>query len=245
MQAITSGTSLERVIRTLLLMVLIAGFAVAYLWDGYVGYARRNAEELVTLLGEMPASLPLANPLLTAAEGRRMSQAAIPGDGSSAIPSVLGQPTLRRGNDAYFLGAGGWLKVQWTGDRIVGVAWTDGPKTESDQRWQRWIGYALAVGGLIVAVRVALVLATQLTLSDEGLQIRGQRLIPLDAITALRADPSGRAGCVEIEYSLAGRSQRLRLDVYVYKRLPEIVVAVCERKGFLNPWPAPGAVGST
>jgi len=244
MQTITSGTSLERVIRTLLLMVLIAGFAVAYLWDGYVGYARRNAEELVTLLGETPAVLPLANPLLTAAEGRRMSQAAIPGDGSSAIPSVLGQPTLRRGNDAYFLGAGGWLKVQWTGDRIVGVAWTDGPKTESDQRWQRWIGYALAVGGLIVAVRVALVLATHLTLSDEGLQIRGQRLIPLDAITALRADPSGRAGCVEIEYSLAGRSQRLRLDVYVYKRLPEIVVAICERKGFLNPWPAPGAVGN-
>jgi len=244
MQTITSGTSLERVIRTLLLMVLIVGFAVAYLWDGYVGYARRNAEELVTLLGETPAVLPLANPLLTAAEGRRMSQAAIPGDGSSAIPSVLGQPTLRHGNDAYFLGAGGWLKVQRTGDRIVGVAWTDGPQTESDQRWQRWIGYALAVGGLIVAVRVALVLATQLTWSDEGLQIRGQRLVPLDAITALRADPSGRAGCVEIEYSLAGRSQRLRLDVYVYKRLPEIVVAICERKGFLNPWPAPGAVGS-
>jgi len=244
MQTITSGTSLERVIRTLLLMVLIAGFAAAYLWDGYVGYARRNAEELVTLLGETPAVLPLANPLLTTAEGRRMSQAAIPGDGSSAIPSVLGQPTLRHGNDAYFLGPGGWLKVQRTGDRIVGVAWTDGPKTESDQRWQRWIGYALAVGGLIVAVRVALVLATQLTLSDEGLQIRGQRLIPLDAITALRADPSGRAGCVEIEYSLAGRPQPLRLDVYVYKRLPEIVVAICERRGFLNPWPAPGAVGS-
>ena len=245
MQTITSGTSLERVIRTLLLMALIAGFAIAYLWDGYVGYARRNAEELATLLGETPASLPLANPLLTAAEGRRMSQAAIPGDGPSAITSILGQPTLRHGDDAYFLGRGGWLKVQLTGDRIVGVAWTDGPKTESDQRWQRWIGYVLAVGGLIVAVRVALVLATQLTLSDEGLQIRGQRLIPWDAITALRADPSGRAGCIEIEYSLAGRSQRLRLDVYVYRRLPEIVVAICERKGFLNPWPAPGAVGST
>jgi len=235
MQTITSGTSLERIIRTLLLMVLISGFAVAYLWDGYVGYARRNAEELVTLLGETPAALPLANPLLTAAEGRRMSQAALPGDGASAIPSVLGQPTLRHGDDAYFLGAGGWLKVQWTGDRIVGAAWTDEPKTESDQRWQRWIGYALAVGGLIVAVRVALVLATQLTLSDEGLQIHGQRLIPLDAITALRADPSGRAGCVEIEYSLAERSQRLRLDVYVCKRLPEIVAAICEKQGLDKP----------
>ena len=243
MQSIVSGTSTERVVRTLLLMLLIDGFTVAYLWDGYVGYARQNANELVRLHGlPSDAALPI-NSTLTASEGLRLAQAVKTGDGLSAVTSVLGQPSLEHGGDAYFLGPGGWLKVPLTGGRDASAAWTNGSKTESDQQWQRWIGYALAGGGLVVGVRLALVLATRLTLSDGGLQIRGRALIPFDAIIALRSDPSGPAGCVEVEYSLKGRSARLRLDVYVFKRLPDIVAAICERKGFLNPWPTTPAVG--
>jgi len=237
MQHIVSGTSTERVVRTLLLMLLIDGFTVAYLWDGYAGYARQNANELVRLLGlTADADLPIKS-TLTESRAQQVAKGAKLGEELTSITSVLGQPSLEHSGDAYFLGPGGWLKVQFTGNRIVNVSWMNGPKTESDQQWQRWIGYALAVGGLIVAVRLAVVLTTRLTLSDEGL-LRGKQRIPLDAITALRADPSGRSGCVEIEYSLDGRLQRVRLDRYVFKRLPEIVSAICERKGFVNPWPA-------
>jgi len=236
MQKIVSGTSTERAVRTLSLMLLIDAFTVAYLWDGYVGYARQNGQELVRLLG-LPADVaPSINSRLTAIEAQRFTQAAKTGDELSSITSVLGQPSLEQAGDAYFLGPGGWLKVQLKGGRIASAAWTSGPKTESDQLWQRWIGYALAVGGLIVALRLALVLATRLTVSDDGL-LRGKQLIPFDAITAVRADPAGRSGCVEIEYSLDGRLQRIGLDRYVYKRLPEIVAAICEQKGFPNPWP--------
>lgn len=238
MQCIVSGTSTERVVRTLLLMLLIDGFTIAYLWDGYVGYAQQNASELARLLG-LPSDAPLPiNGSLTANEAQRLARDVKPGGELSTITSALGQPSLKHDSDAYFLGPGGWLKVQMTGDRIVSVAWSNGPKTESDQQWQRWIGYALAVGGLIVAVQLALVLTTRLSLTDEGLWLRRQRLIPFDAITALRADPGGRSGCVELEFSLDGSLQHMRLDQYVYKRLPEIVAAICERRGFPNPWPA-------
>lgn len=238
MQKIVSGTSTERAFRTLLLMLLIDGFTVAYLWDGYVGYARQNANELVRLLGLPADAAPPINATLTASEAQRIAREVKAGVELSSITSVLGNPSLEHGGDAYFLGPGGWLKVQLTSGRIVSVAWTNGPKTESDQQWQRWIGYALAVVGLIVALRLALILTTRLTLSDAGLQVGGRLLIPFDAITALRADPAGRSGCVEIEYSLDGRLQRVGLDRYVYKRLPEIVGAICGRKGFPNPWPA-------
>lgn len=237
MQSIVSGPSTERVVRTLLLMLLIDGFTVAYLWDGYVGYARQNANELVRLLGLPSGASPPINSTLTASEGQRLAQAVRAGDELSVVTAVLGRPNLEHGGDAYFLGPGGWLKVQLAGSRIASAAWTSGPKTESDQQWQRWIGYALAVVGLIVAVRLALVLITRLTLLDDGL-LRGKQLIPLEAITALRADPAGRLGCVEIEYSLDGRLLRASLDRYVFKRLPEIVTAICERRGFANPWAA-------
>ena len=238
MQSIVSGTSTERVVRTLLLMLLIDGFTVAYLWDGYVGYTRQNANEFVRLLGLPSNATPSINSTLKASEAQRIAQVIKAGDDLSAVTAVLGKPSLEQGGDAYFLGPGGWLKVQLTGNRIANVTWTNGPKTESDQQWQRWIGYSLAVVGLIFAVRLALILTTRLTLSDDGLWMRGQRLIPFDAITALRADPAGRSGCVELEYSRLGRLNRLRLDAYAYKELPRMVAAICERKGFVNPWPA-------
>ncbi len=235
MQNIVSGTSTERVVRTLLLMLLVDGFTVAYLWDGYVGYARQNADELVRLRGLPADTATPINSSLTANEAQRIAQAAKSGEELSSITSVLGKPSLDHGGDAYFLGPGGWLKVQLTGSRIASAAWTNGPKTESDQQWQRWIGYALAVGGLIVAVRLAFILATRLTLSDAGLHVGGRTPIPFDAITTLRAIGTG---CIEIEYSLDAKPHRLRLDGYVYKKLPEIVAVICERKCFANPWAA-------
>ncbi len=54
MNNISSGSSAGRVIRAILLAVLVDGFAGAYLWDGYVGYARDNARALTGSLGLSP-----------------------------------------------------------------------------------------------------------------------------------------------------------------------------------------------
>ena len=134
MRSILSGPSTERVVRTLLLMLLIDGFTVAYLWDGYLGYARQNANELVRLLGLPPGVVPPMNSSLTAKEAQRITQAAKSGEELSSITSILGNPSLEQAGDAYFLGPVGWLKVRLTSNRIANVTWTNGPKTESEQQ---------------------------------------------------------------------------------------------------------------
>ncbi len=243
MQTIHSGTTTERLLRTLLLMVLVDGFTAAYLWDGYVGYARQNGRELVRLLGLPADTDPATLANLSAEEGRNIAATVKAGEELTAVTAKLGPPSLLHGNDAYFLGPGGWLKVQKSGERIAGAAWTDGPKTESDQKWQRWIGFALAGFGVLIMIRLVVVASARLVLSDAGLEVGGRPVIPFAAMSALRPDPAGRAACVELEYSLRGASHRVRLDGYVYKKLPEIVAAICERKGYANPWPGAKAVG--
>lgn len=238
MQSIVSGTSTERVVRTLLLMLLIDGFTVAYLWDGYVGYAKQNSEEFIRLLGLPIDAAPSTNASLTEGLAQRIALEVPPGSELSTVASIVGEPSLEHGGDAYYLGPGGWLKVQMTGSRVASIAWTNGPKSESDQQWQRWIGYGLAFGGLLAAVRFAMVIATRMTLSDEGLKVGNRSLIPFESMTVLRADPKGGTACVELEYSLDGKLHRARLDRYVFKRLPEIVASICEQKGFANPWPS-------
>jgi len=103
-----------------------------------------------------------------------------------------------------------------------------------DQRWQRRIGYLLALFGVVVTVHLGRVLATRATLSDAGLRVRGTPLIPWEAITDVRADASARSGRVELAYSSGGRTKVLRLDEYVHKALPAIVAAIRETERALT-----------
>jgi len=232
MQTITSGTTTERIVRTVLLILLVVLFAAAYIWDGYVGYARQNGAELARVLGVDPATIPPAYSELTRTRGTVIAGLLAGGGTLSAVAPALGAPTIRHGRDDYYLGPAGWLRIGRDGTRITAATWTDGKRTESDQQWQRWIGYTLGLLGVILILQLLRVLNTRATLSDAGLQVRGKELIPWEAIVDLRADTSGRRGRVELAYSLDRRAGLIRLDAYVYKDLPAIVAAICQRKGF-------------
>ena len=235
MQPIRSGTTTERIVRTTLLVVLTNGFAIAFLWDGYVGYARENAEQLVGSLGLKPDPFPAITPELTSVEARRFVQEVSPGTNAAAVKALLGEPTLDHGDDIYYLGPGGNLRIRLDRGRVTGVKWVDGIHPESELAHQRWIGYGLGALGVLFILHFIRVVTTCVTLTNEGLKIRGRPLIPFAAMDALQADRSGRSGRVELEYSLAGRRGLLRLDQYVVKHLPAIVAAICERKDFTNP----------
>ena len=58
MQAIHSGTTTERLVRAVLLVIMLTGFAAWYLWDGHVGYPRANARALIELLGRQDQPPP-------------------------------------------------------------------------------------------------------------------------------------------------------------------------------------------
>ncbi len=235
MQTIVCGPSKERVIRTGLLFVMVVGFAAAYLWDGYRGYPRQNARELLRLLGLSDAGLPRIDPGLTSSAVAEAMQS-VPVNGSvSALAERLGEPGAQHGDDLYFLGPGGWLKVQLRGGTIAAMTWIHGGKTESDQRWQRWIGYALCVVGVVVGIQLFRVSTARLILSDSGLQARSASGIPIEAVTALRVDPSSKSGCIDLDYSLDGKEHKLRLDPYVYRNLTALTSAICERRGFPHP----------
>ena len=235
MQPIRSGTTTERIVRTTLLVVLTNVFGIAFLWDGYVGYARDNAEQLVGSLGLDPDPFPAITPEFTSAEAHRVTQDVSPGTDAASVEGLLGRPTLEHGDDMYYLGPGGHLRIRLDRGRVASAKWIDGIHSESELAHQRWIGYGLGALGILFLVHFIRVITTRVILTDDGLKVRGRPMIPFASMDALHADRSGRRGRIELEYSLAGRRSLLRLDQYVVKHLPAIVAAICERKAFANP----------
>jgi hypothetical protein len=235
MLPIVSGTTVERTVRTGLLTVLITGFAIAYLWDGYVGYGRDNTRELVRSLGMNVDPLPIFDSRLTEDEaGRRIEDIEI-GAPSETVRRLFGLPHIEHAGDAYYLGPGGHVRVQMEHGRITEVGWHDGLHTETDQKFQRYIGAVLGVLGLLLIIKLLRVVTTRVSVTDKGLKMRGHPLIPFEAIRALRATKSGKTGQIELEYSLDGRTRRAHLDDYVIKEFGAVVSELCERAGFPNP----------
>ena len=245
---VRSGTTTERLLRAGLLAVVINGFAVAFLWDGYFGYARQNVESLVNSLGLSIDPLPAIDPKLTAELGRSLvaRQADLVGRSPNDAPiskvgdlqaglPALGEPALRNGDDAYYLGPAGHIKTHRRGGRIVSVEWVDGPAhTATDLMYQCWIGYVLGVLGLVSLGQLVRVARTRAVLSDEGLRIRGRPLITLEAMSGIR-DKRASGGTLEIEYRDGEAAGTVELDGYIYKDRDAIIEAICEAKGFVNP----------
>lgn len=232
MQPIHSGTTGGRIARATLLVILINGFAVAYLWDGYAGYARENVRVLVESLGLPTDPLPTIDPELTETEGPDLAGEMTETGTTTAVTARLGEPALRHGNDMYYFGPAGHLRIRTVRDRVTEAAWRGGTHSAADLRWQRLIGFVLAVVGLVTIVHFVRVVTTRASLTEEGLSIGRRPTIPLEAITGFSVSSRDRDDVVNIEYVLDGKSCTVRLDSYVIKETPAIVAAIRERKGF-------------
>ena len=237
MTPITSITSTERIVRSLLLSLLVDVFAVMYLYDGYVGYPQKNAVQFASLFGRSAAEAPAPNPQITAERGRRLAESLRPGETLDKLSAELGPPTVRQDDAAYFLGPGGWLKVELDRDHVRAAKWFDGPYTESDQSIQRLIGYILVVVGFAATLNLGRVIATRAQLTEAGLQVTGRPLVPFESMTALRSSSSA-AGVSELDYTHNDQSATLRLDPYLYKNAAAISQAIGDRKGFSDATPA-------
>jgi len=230
MDPINSGTSTERIIRSLLLSILVDVFAMYFLYDGYVGYPRKNAEQLASLLGLPAAQAPAPNMALTSKRGKALAESVRAGQGLDKLAAELGAPAIRQPDAAYFLGRGGWLKAETEGELVWSAKWYDGPHTEADQSIQRLIGWLLVAGGVAAMLNLMRVIMTRAQLSDAGLQVTGHALIPFETMTALHCSES--SGICVLDYSASGQTWKLRLDPYLYKQAAEISRAIAERKSF-------------
>lgn len=171
-QTIRSATTTERWVRALCVLALTAGFSAAFLYDGHLGYARKNARALAQLLGLPPDRLPEVRWGLSARMGRGWVEQIRRAKGVVDVPRLseeLEGPGLHREDFVYFLGPGGWLRVEAVSGKATAAEWTDGPKTEMDQKWQRWIGYALAAAALAALGNLLRVVFTRVTVEPTGL----------------------------------------------------------------------------
>jgi hypothetical protein len=237
MMVIQSGSSTARIVRSGLLALLVIGFAALFLWDGYIGYPQANAFEALRLLGLDAKNAPVVRKEITSA-GSRERIGLInrqPRIDQVELVKLAGEPSIRKGDVFHFLGPGGRLEVELAPGRDAKALWVDGAKTETDIQWQRWIGYALGVFGLVAAARFFQVLTSRVTLSETELR-NGRLIIPLNSIKSLSAEEFVNNARVTIHYTAGSGEQALKLEEYATKDLRAIVASICSKRHLTNPF---------
>jgi len=235
MREIRSGSSTKRVVRAAVVVLIVNVFAVLFLWDGFIRYPVANAVQLAKTLG-----LPLPVPPPIHPELTDVSSVVFIGEwqkGSGTEPLVLrwGEPAFRHEGVWYFLGAGGHLAARIVGDSVEKLEWHEGVHGDADLVWQRIIGAALAVVGVLCLVKLVRTVMSFATLSAEGLHVSGHRNIGWEQMVAVAMPPKDKYRRVALTYMVDGRERCLLLDDDVIRDRDAIVAAICERKGFALP----------
>lgn len=216
---------------------MVIGFAVAYLWDGFRGYPERNRQELIKLLNldQVAASQLVIDPNLTASEADR--RLGIIGrdklNSVEKLTTAFGKPSLVHGGEAYYMGQAGWVKVK-TGGGGAGE-WVRAGKSDTDIQLQRWIGIALSVLGVVLAVHMIRVLLFRVAVDSSSLKITGRQPIPLASISAIDAGEFQKTGRIEVRFDGGGMQRSVRLDDYQVMDLKGIVAAICKERGMPDP----------
>lgn len=232
-----SGPSTQRLVRSGLTTILVIGFAGMYLWDGFGGYARKNVEEFLASQGLPTNPLPAIDPQLTsAAAGEKIAVIRrLPRMTPEEVKSSLGVPAMTKGQDWYYFGPGGRIKVRSEQGIDVAAEWQAAGKTETDILWQQYIAYALSVAGIVLAIRLVSILTFSVSVDENGLRIRNRPAIRLADIKRVDSRDFARTGRVDFHYQDGTTTSVLRLDDYVVKHLREIVGTVCEKANLENP----------
>ncbi len=233
MEPIHSGSTTDRIIRTVLLVILICGWSVWSFWDGFVAWPRENVVVVLTeQIGiEAPDPLPAINPTLSK---EKASEVAL-GSTVEEAASLLGGKPFQHADSHFYFGLGGYVRVEIENDRIKSQTWIDGPThPPGELLMQKVIGVILTPIGLAFLIQLVRVLRTRVSLTDTGLRVGGRTPIPFDAMTGIRIGKRDglSPGVALLEYTLADRRRTIKLDNYVLKEQPAIVAAICERKGF-------------
>ena len=238
MEPIKTVSTVERILRNSIMTTMVIVFAAYFLYDGYVGYPRKNLDKARQLL---PADEQGAA-RISKDVGSADKDTIVQGDLLKAIEARLGLPAWKgpaedRVFKAVWFGPGGALVVHYnaTSGTVVSSRWMKGQKTELDLLIQKLLGYVLMPVGLVLLVRVLLMLARGARFSDEGLQPSGGPLIPFDAMTGWDISDYREKGRIRLSYTLGGEEGVYVLDDYKLRAFPAIVKEISRRQGFENP----------
>lgn len=251
------GASTERKLRSAAAALLFAAFAAYFLYDGFVGYPRKNLAALHDTLNPRPASPPP----MSKSVHPKLVDVHLPGATLASLEAHLGSAGWASDGEMRWFGPAGSLHAEVEGGLVRRIEWNYGPF--KDVYLQRWIGFALVAvmsGAIVLFVRVLL---TRAVVDAGGLSIRGHRHIAYDEILSVITEQWPTDGTIDLEVrhhgkhidaSIRGAAQGgavdlevrhhrkpflLRLDSYTYAGLPALVEVVCARKG----WPLPTTMG--
>lgn len=245
MSIIVSPPPTERILRTLTMTVILAGFGCWFLYDGYIAWPAKNLAAAVQALFPVPDPLPVMNPVITlqAADAALSEFKAAQRYTRGDIVRRLGEPAwsgnVEGTTHAWYFGPGGVLKVALTGDLVKSIGFQPGTHDESELHWQKILGFGMIPFACFAALRLIRDLTVRVRLDETGLTPAGGPTIPYSAMTALDAARYRKKGIVALTYELNGSRRTIRLDEYAIRDFRDIVRAICERRGFEVPFTAP------
>jgi hypothetical protein len=238
MERIVSGTTRERVWRTVILTVWIGVFAVWFLKDGFITYPEENVAKAAEALDPPPEPLPEVRGDVTADAVKALAESLAPTRLTRReLESAWGAPGWEgeRGSEIRYFGPAGQMVVSLTGDLVTEAEFVDGEHTQADLITQKLLGGILGVIVIGMLIQLIRVFSTRVVLDDSGLRVGRRGPIPLSAMTGIEASDFRRKGILDIKYEMDGKSGSVRLDDYVVGAFRPIVTAICEARGFENP----------
>jgi hypothetical protein len=246
---IESGPTRERKIRTSLVFLMVAVFALWFAYDGWYGWPAENLRENLEQIPSGPdrdramAGRPVVYASVNA-DSLPAAEKACKQVGRAAQRAALetlygGPPSVETPNAWYYFGPA--YRVVVGLDKIQPEA--GGRATvhkDLDLAGQKFL--AIALGGLSVYLLwfTLNVRRTRLVLDDAGLTYRGKGPIAWDDMTSLDVSRFNDKGWVDLHYDDHATPRKVRLDEYHLQAFDEVIDAICAHKGFENPLPVEG-----
>ncbi|MGB0716460.1 MAG: hypothetical protein ACPGXK_11310 [Phycisphaerae bacterium] len=233
---IQSGTSNERIARSLAIFALAAGFAGYFFYDGFIGYPQNNVRTVFerVLGSEVPDPLPSASTGVNRAAAQNISE----GMPLADVEARLGKDFTEKSNQRIYFGEGGYVEVNLSASAVKTASWVEGPEhSPVDIMTQKALGAGLSLVALYLLVKLIRVATTRGSVSPNGLQLAGRPVIPFNNIEDIKKGPHGDD--YDIHIRDGENTSVVRVERYVYARLPEMIGAICEQTGINNPDQSP------
>jgi len=245
---IESGPSGERKVRTSLLFLMVAVFAVWFAYDGWIGYPQKNREEHLDQLP--PEEREKANGVRIYASVTKetlpaarvaLKKRTVAGQREALEKLYDGPPSYENEDVWYYFGPTFGVAIPLEKGKPAKLSAHRTKKSSTDIIGQKVLAVVLGILSLYLLRLLIRTFRTHLVLSEDGLTYQGDGPIGWDDMKRLDAARFSKKGWVDLIYQSQGDERRLRLDEYHLAKFDDVIDELCKRKGFENPLPVKSA----
>lgn len=213
---------------------MVAGFAIAFAYDGVYRYPHKNLQEALRGVEPKPESDPPINPAITSKSVEWIKKGALLKD----VIDRFGEPGWQTPgrSKVYYFGPAYSLVLTTSANVVLDVEGNEAKdKTAYDLMVQKILALVLAILAVPLIIHYVRLLTYKANLTAEGLKLSGKPFVPFDAMKSLDSSNYQQKGWVDVAYTLNGVEGMLRLDDYKIRQFRPILSAICQRTGFESP----------